>query len=77
MGKSLFFLGAGSGNERKREGVEREALTSLKDLRSSSGRLVSRQDLKLEYSSRVTRGHQNQEFSSDIQAECLGGHVQS
>ena len=29
MGKSPFFLGAGSENERRREGVEREALTSL------------------------------------------------
>ena len=29
MGKSQFFLGAGSGNERRIEGLEREALTSL------------------------------------------------
>ena len=29
MGKSPFFWGAGSGSERRREGVEREALTSL------------------------------------------------
>ena len=31
------------------------------------------QDLKSEYSSRATRGHQNKEFSSEIRAESSGG----
>ena len=39
-------------------------------------RLASSKDLNLEYSSRVTRGHRNQEFSSDIRAKSLGGRMQ-
>ena len=58
----------------RREGIKREALTYLQDLRSSDGRLASGQDLKSEYSSRAARGDQNQEFSSEIRAESSGGH---
>ena len=35
---------------------------------------MSSQDLKSEYSSRATCGHQNQESSSEIRAESSGGH---
>ena len=55
------------------EKLEREAPPSLQDLRSSNDRITSGQDLKSKYSSRATCGHRNQEFSSKIRAESLGG----
>ena len=56
------------------EKLVREALPSLQDLRRSAARFPSGQDLKLEYSSRATRGHRNQEFSSNIRVEVREGH---
>ena len=35
--------------------------------------MTSGQDLKSKYSSRATRGHRNQEFSSKIRAKSSGG----
>ena len=60
--------------ERRRK-EKREAPPSLYDLWSLGGRLASGQDLKSEYSSRATRGHQNKEFSSEIRAESSGGRA--
>ena len=37
------------------------------------GSVLSGQDLKSEYSSRATRGHRNQEFSSKFRAEVQEG----
>ena len=48
------------------ENLVREDLPSLSDLRQLATRFPSGQDLKSEYSSRATRGHRNQEFSSKI-----------
>ena len=60
----------GRNRQRQKRGRdEREAPTSLYDLRSSGGHLASSQDLNSKHSSRATRGHQNQEFSSEIRAE--------
>ena len=39
----------------------------------SGGQISSSQDLKSKHSSRATRAHRNQEFSSKIRAESLGG----
>ena len=71
--KGPFLAGTGRERERRRR-EEREAPHFLYDLQISSGRFASGQDLKSEHSSRATRGHQNQEFSSEIRAESSGGH---
>ena len=55
------------------EKLVREALPSLLDLRQSATRFLSGQDLKLEYLSRATCGHRNQEFLSKIRAEVREG----
>ena len=46
----------------RREGVEREAPTSLYDLRRSGGCLLIGQGLKSEYSARATRDTKNSKF---------------
>ena len=50
------------------EKLERETLTSLKDLWSSGGCLASGQDLKSEYSERATHGYQKLRVSPRFHA---------
>ena len=47
----------------RREGVEREAPTSLYDLRRSGSRLPTGQGLKSKDSARAMRGYQNPSFA--------------
>ena len=54
---------------RRREGVEREAPTSLYDLRRLGGRLPIDQVLKSEYSARATRGYQKLQVFPRFHAE--------
>ena len=70
--KRLFLAETGIERE-KRERGERGSTFSLISM-EQGGHIASGQDLKSEYSSRATRGHQNQEFLSEIRAESLGGH---
>ena len=53
----------GGKRERRSEGVEREAPTSLYDLRRLGGRLPTGQGLKSEYSARATHGYQKLQVS--------------
>ena len=75
----MIFLGrkrpdfwSGREREREREGAEREAPTSLYDLRRSSGRFPSSQGLKSEYLARATRGYQKLQVSPRFRAEGSG-----
>ena len=56
----------------RREGVEKEAPTSLYDLRRSGDRLLTGQGLKSEYLTRATRGYQKLQVSPRFCAEGLG-----
>ena len=56
----------------RREGVKREAPTSLYHLQRSSGRLPMGQGLKSEYSVRTTRGYHKLQVSARFHAEGLG-----
>ena len=57
----------------REEKLVREALPLLEDLWRSTAQFPSGQDLNSKYSSRATRGHRNQEFSSKIRAEVHEG----
>ena len=52
--------------------VEREAPTSLYDLRSSVARFSLGQELKSIYATKATRGYQKQRISSKIQVKSSG-----
>ena len=59
-------------SERGEKRVEREALTSLYNLRSSVARFSSGQELKFIYATRATRGYQKQRISLKIHSKSLG-----
>ena len=67
--KTAHFLGRYPEGERGREGVEREAPTSLYDLRRSGGCLPKGQGLKSEYSVRAMRGYQKLQVLPRFRAE--------
>ena len=72
---SSFFLQCKRESERGEERVqrvEREALTSLYDLRSSIARFSSGQKLKSLYMTRATGGYRKQRISPKIQVKSLG-----
>ena len=54
----------------RREGVEREAPTSLYDLQGSGGRLPMGQGLKSTYSTRAKRGYQKLQIFQSFRAKC-------
>ena len=56
----------------RRKSSERSSTFSL-IFTAIGGSVPSSQDLKSEYSSKATRGHRNQEFSSKIRAEVREG----
>ena len=62
----------GGKRERRVEGVEKEASTSLYDLRRLVGRLPTGQILKSEYSARATRGYQKLQVSLRFHVDGLG-----
>ena len=64
----FFFLPILGNYDSGREIVrgERKVLPSLNDLRRSSGRNLSRQDLKFIYSKRATRGYRQHAVSPKI-----------
>ena len=66
--KKAHFFSAVHESEREKESVEREAPTSLYDLRRSGGRLSTGLDLKLEYSARATCGYQKVQVSPRFHA---------
>ena len=65
--RRIFLLGGK--RERRREGVEREAPTSLYDLRRSGGCIPMGQGLNSKYLARATRGYQKLQVSPRFRVE--------
>ena len=68
-------LGSTLESERGEERVEREAQTSLYDLRSFVARFSSSQEIKSIYVMRVMLGYRKQRISPKIQAKSSGDRV--